>query len=67
MRYLRRFKFWNNIGLSLPVYVTRKTASGHIVEYSQAIWQTFLAMLLVWANIVVWGVIGLIKAFGILF
>jgi hypothetical protein len=67
MRYLRRLKFWNNLGLSLPYYVTRKTADGYTASYSASLWMTLLPQFIVWANVIVWGVIGLIKAFGILF
>ena len=42
------------------VYVTRKDADGNISSYSLSLWMTLLAMLLVWANIVIWGIIGLV-------
>lgn len=50
------------MGTPLPVYVTRKTAHGETAEYSLSFWMTLLAMLLVWLNVVVWGVIALIEA-----
>lgn len=54
--------FLGDLGASAPVYVTRKTAGGVVAHYSLSIWMSLLAMCLVWLNIVVWGVIGLVEA-----
>lgn len=48
-----------SLGTSLPIYVTRKTSSGLIAEYSLSIWMTLLAIMVIWANIVGWGCFGL--------
>lgn len=47
---------------SMPIYVTREDADGFIGAFSMSIWMPLLAMLLVWANAIVWGVVGLIYA-----
>jgi hypothetical protein len=51
-----------NLGISVPIYVTRKSADGETGSYSLSLWMTALAILLVWTNVVVWGVIGLVEA-----
>jgi uncharacterized protein (DUF983 family) len=48
------------LNASIPVYVTRKTASGETGSLSLSIWMGLVAMLLVWLNVVVWSVIGLV-------
>lgn len=50
------------LGMSLPVYVTRKTAHGETYQYSLSLWMTLLAIFLLWLNVVVWGAVGLIAA-----
>lgn len=55
-------QFASNLNLQVPVYVTRKTADGYTGSYSQSLWMTILAQLLVWTNIVLWGVVGVWKA-----
>lgn len=47
---------------SAPIYVTRKTAHGDTGSYEITLWMSLLAVLLVWLNVVVWAVIGLIAA-----
>lgn len=48
---------------SAPIYTTRKHGrTGETGQYSQSIWMTLVAQLLVWANVVVWGVIGIVYA-----
>jgi hypothetical protein len=54
------------LSTSLPVYVTRQTASGETAQYSASLWATFLAGFLVWLNVVLWGIVGLIAAVGAL-
>lgn len=41
---------------------TRATASGETAEWSCSVWMTLLAGLLIWLNVIVWGVIGLVTA-----
>ena len=53
---------FENMGISAPVYVTRKTADGTTGSYSLSLWMTILAMLLVWLNVVVWSVVGVVEA-----
>ena len=50
---------------SAPVYVTRENADGLTASYSMSFWMTLLAMFVVWANVVVWGVIGLVYAVSV--
>lgn len=47
---------------SAPIYVTRKSASGETGSYSMTLWMTLFAFLLVWANVMVWSVVGLVTA-----
>lgn len=47
---------------SAPIYVTRKTASGETMQYDMSLWMSLVAILLVWVNVMVWGVVGLIVA-----
>jgi hypothetical protein len=52
-----------------PFFVARATASGDTVDYSASIggvawWMVLLAIFVVWANVVVWGLIGLAVAVG---
>jgi hypothetical protein len=57
----------NQWGASIPVFVTRATASGETGSLSISIWMAVLVLLLVWLNAVIWPVIGLIKAAEVLF
>lgn len=50
------------LGTAMPVYVTRQTADGLIAQYSLSLWMTLLAVFLLWANVVAWGIVGLIYA-----
>ena len=52
---------------SIPVYVTRKTANGETVQYSQSLWMTLAVQLLVTFNAILWGIYGLIQAAGHIF
>lgn len=48
---------------SMPVYVTRPHGrDGKTVSYSMSLWMSLLAMLLLWLNVVVWGVVGVYAA-----
>jgi hypothetical protein len=58
---------FKNLNMAAPVYVTRKNADSYIASYSMTLWMTLLAMMLVWLNIVVWGIVGLIEAGVVLF
>lgn len=57
---------FENMGISVPVYVTRKTADGTTGSYSLSLWMPILAILLVWFNVVVWSIIGLVEAVRVL-
>ncbi len=46
----------------VPVYVTRKSASGETGTFTLSIWMPLLALFLVWFNVVAWSVIGLVEA-----
>lgn len=52
---------------TLPIYVTRKNADGFIATYSLAVLWTTLIMLVVAANIIIWGFISLYEAFNFIF
>lgn len=45
---------------SMPLYVTRKTADGETASYSMPLKQSIRVMLLVYANLLLWGTIGLV-------
>lgn len=47
---------------SMPIYVTRKDAGGETGTLSLSIWMPLVAMLLIWVNVIVWGVVGLVVA-----
>ncbi len=55
------------LGTSVPVYTTRKSGDGYTMTYSMSAWMPFLAMFIVWLNVVVWGIIGLITAVKVVF
>ncbi len=55
------------LGTSMPVYTTRKSGDGYTMTYSVPAWNAFGAMLLILANIWVWGVVGLITAVKVVF
>ena len=59
--------FFDWLKLSLPFYVTNKTAGGLIMSYSMNVWLIILAMFLVMANLLLWGGIGIWKAFEVIF
>ena len=48
---------------SIPVYVTRKTANGETGSFSLSLWMSLLALMLVWANIVLWSLFGIFAFF----
>jgi hypothetical protein len=50
-----------NLGVQIPVYVTRKTADGSTGSYSLSLWMTLLAIFLVWLNIVLWCSYGIVQ------
>lgn len=54
-------------GTPLPVYVTRPTASGVIASYELAAWMSFLVLMLLWINAVVWGLVGILTAVKVVF
>lgn len=51
---------FNNMNESFPIYVTRKTASGQTMEYSQSAWLSIFSMWLISLNIIAWGIFGLV-------
>lgn len=53
-------KYDGDASQSMPFYVTRKTASGETMQYDMPMSQSIKAMLLIYLNIVLWGVIGLL-------
>jgi len=48
-----------NFWMSMPIYVTRPTATGLIATYNLSIGLSLLVMLLALLNAYVWGVYGL--------
>lgn len=56
-----------NLGLSLPIYTTRKDAHGDTATYSQSLWMTLLVQVLIWLNLIAWGIIGLVEAIRMAF
>lgn len=47
---------------TMPIYVTRKAASGETGSLSLSIWMPLVALLLVWLNVVLWSIVGLVAA-----
>jgi hypothetical protein len=47
---------------SIPVYVTRRDADGLIASYEMPLWMSLFGLLMVWLNIMVWSLIGLVLA-----
>ena len=58
---------FKNLGMSAPVYVTRKSADGFTMTYEMSLWMPIFAMLLIWLNVMIWGIVGLITAFKVVF
>jgi hypothetical protein len=56
-----------NLGEMMPIYITRKNSEGDTGTLSASIWMVLLVVLLVWSNVVVWGVVGLIQGFKVFF
>jgi hypothetical protein len=54
------------ISFQLPFYVTRKNADGVIATYSVNGWVAIAAIMLVSANVLLWGIVGVIVALGVL-
>jgi hypothetical protein len=52
---------------SIPIYVTRKSAEGRIGQWSVSPLAGVLLLLLVTANVLLWGVAGIIVALGVIF
>lgn len=62
-RFLRRLKFWDNLGMSAPIYTTRPAGRhAETATYSQSLWITLLAQVVVFANVILWGGIGIVEA-----
>lgn len=55
----------NTYGLKtqLPYYVTRKTADGYIGSFYMSAWLIILAQLLLVANVILWGLFGIVAVF----
>lgn len=51
------FEF-NNMNESFPLYVTRKTAGGTTMTYSQSLWISILVLWMVELNIILWSGVG---------
>jgi hypothetical protein len=59
--------FWQKIGYTAPVYVTRENARGEIGAYELNVWLTVAAMFVIYLNIMIWGIIGIVYAYGVIF
>lgn len=62
----RRLKYWwQTMAAPMPIYTTRPSAGdSETGSLSISIWIALLAMLLVLANVILWGVIGVVMAVG---
>lgn len=47
---------------SVPIYVTRSWADGSVAHYDMPVCMPLVAMLLIWLNVIVWGLLGLYEA-----
>lgn len=47
---------------SMPIYTTREDANRESATYSLSLWMTLMAIFLIWANIIIWSLIGLFVA-----
>lgn len=54
--------FEGDPNISMPIYVTRKTADGDTGSLSMSIWMQLLVLFLLWLNAVIWGCLGIYKA-----
>jgi cell division protein FtsB len=52
---------------SMPIYVTRKTAHGNTGDIQMSIWMALVAMLVIWLNVIAWGLAGLYVAVTVVF
>ncbi len=57
----------NKLTMQLPFYVTNKMADGSIGAFWFNAWILLLAQFLFFANAIVWGIIGLVVAFNVVF
>lgn len=65
---MRKLKFWTgDLAAAAPVYVTRKDSDGVTGTWSMSMWMALLVMFLVWLVIVLWSVVGIAVALGLLF
>lgn len=55
------------LDIAAPLYVTRETADGQIGTWTVNAWVGVAVLLLVLANILLWGVVGLVKGIEVLF
>lgn len=53
---------FNNLGISVPIYVTRQSANGETGSYFISLWVSLLCILIAILNIVLWGGIGIYEA-----
>lgn len=60
-------KLASGLGQTMPIYVTRKDAHGQTMTYSQTYWMTALAQFVVWFNVVLWAVVGVVEAVRVIF
>lgn len=51
----------SNLGTTMPVYVTRKTAGGTTGQLSISIWLALLILLFVLLNAILWGAYGVFE------
>lgn len=55
--------FKGDLSATIPIYVTRPAgAKGETGSVSMSIWMILLVQMLLWANAVVWGFVGLYEA-----
>ncbi len=59
-------EFLRQLGTQAPIYVTRETAGGLTGSYYLALGWTLLVMVIVLANILLWGAVGIAAAVGAL-
>ncbi len=68
-RWIRSWGFvFEGMFAEIPIYVTRPSGPDKVRgHYSMPFWMAFLAQLLIWTNIVLWGILGAVKAGALLF
>jgi len=54
-----------NLGLVVPFYVTRVTASGETGAFYMNAWLAIFCFFLMWMNFLIWNIVALIAAFKV--